>query len=42
VKKLPEALRRWAWRLAIAAALLSAIGYYSPRSALPLMCKIWG
>jgi len=42
VKKPPETLRRWFWRLAVAAAILSVIGYFSPRSALPLMCKIWG
>ncbi len=40
--KLPESLHRWLWRFAIAAAILSAIGYFSPQSALPLMCKIWG
>jgi hypothetical protein len=42
VKKPPESLRRWLVRMAIAAAILSAIGYLSPQNALPLMCKIWG
>jgi hypothetical protein len=42
VKKLPEGVRRWLWRLLIAAAILSAIGYFSPQSAIPLMCKIYG
>jgi len=42
VKKLPDSLRRWLVRLAVAAAILSVIGYFSPQNALPLMCKIWG
>jgi hypothetical protein len=33
---------RWVSRIAVAAAILSAIGYFSPQSAIPLMCKIYG
>jgi len=42
VKKLPDSLHRWLVRIAVAMVILSAIGYFSPQSALPLMCKIWG
>jgi hypothetical protein len=42
VRKLPDSLRGWLLRIAIAAAILSAIGYFSPQNAIPLMCKIWG
>ena len=34
--------RRMAIRIAVAAAILSAIGWFSPQNAIPLMCKIWG
>jgi hypothetical protein len=30
------------WRLAITAAILSAIGYFSHPAVSPLMCKIYG
>jgi hypothetical protein len=42
VNKLPQDLRRWLIRIAVAAAILSAIGYFSPQNAIPLMCKIYG
>jgi hypothetical protein len=42
VRKLPDGLHRWLVRIAIAATILSAIGYFSPQSAIPLMCKIYG
>jgi hypothetical protein len=42
VKRLPDSLVRWIWRLGLAALMLSAIGLFSPQSALPLMCKIYG
>jgi hypothetical protein len=42
VKRLPEPLLRWGWRLLAAAAILSLIGWFSPQAALPLMCKIYG
>jgi len=42
VKKLPDDLLQWAWRLGIAAALLSTVGYFSTPAVTPLMCKIYG
>jgi hypothetical protein len=42
----PPTVRRqllaWAWRIGIAAAILSLIGYFSSPSVSPLMCKIYG
>jgi len=35
-------LRRWIWRLALAAAILSLIGLFSNPAVMPLMCKIYG
>lgn len=32
----------WLLRLAVAAAILSAIGYFSHPSVSPLMCKVYG
>jgi hypothetical protein len=32
----------WARRLAFAAAILSAIGYFSNPPVSPLMCKVYG
>lgn len=37
-----EPLLRWAWRLGMAAAILSAIGYFSTPTVSPLMCKVYG
>jgi hypothetical protein len=34
--------RRWLLRIAIAVAVLSAVGYFSNPSTSPLMCKIYG
>ncbi len=34
-------LRRWLIRIAIAAAALSLIGYFSSPTVSPLMCKIY-
>jgi hypothetical protein len=42
VRKLPDNLRGWLLRIAIAAAILTTIGYFSPQNAIPLMCKIYG
>jgi hypothetical protein len=39
---LPDPLIRWVWRLGIAAAILSLIGYFSHPAVSPLMCKIYG
>ena len=33
---------KWARRLAIAAAILSLIGYFSNPTVSPLMCKVYG
>jgi hypothetical protein len=34
---------RWALRLAISAAILSTLGYFSgPAGSIPLLCKIYG
>jgi hypothetical protein len=44
-RPLPElspALKRWIWRLAIAAAILSLIGLFTNPAVMPLMCKIYG
>jgi len=38
----PHRVRAWAWRIGIAAAILSLIGYVSSPSVSPLMCKIYG
>jgi len=35
-------IRRWLWRLAIAAIILSLIGWFSAPTVSPLMCKIYG
>jgi hypothetical protein len=40
--ELSPTLRRWIWRLAIAAAILSLIGLLSTPAVMPLMCKIYG
>jgi len=42
VRKPPDRLIRWIWRIAIAVAILSAIGYFSSPTVSPLMCKIYG
>lgn len=39
---IPERLRRWLIRIAIAVALLSLVGYFSNPSVSPLMCKVYG
>ncbi len=42
VKKLPDPLMHWTWRLLVAATILSTIGYFSTPAVTPLMCKIYG
>ncbi len=42
LSKLSPAVKRWLWRIAVAAALLSLIGLTSHPSVSPLMCKIYG
>lgn len=37
-----DSARRWLVRIAIAVALLSAIGYFSHPAVSPLMCRIYG
>ena len=41
-RHLPQGLRHWLIRIAIAVAVLSLIGYFSNPSVSPLMCKIYG
>ena|GEM_PF-1961083 len=40
--RLPPALFRWLFRIAVAAAILSLVGWFSRQSVSPLMCKIYG
>ncbi|MDX9995498.1 MAG: hypothetical protein RBS28_09245 [Rhodocyclaceae bacterium] len=42
LNKLPPALKRWLWRIAIAAAILSLIGLSTHPTVSPLLCKIYG
>lgn len=37
-----DRVRRRFWRIAIAVAILAAIGYFSNPVVSPLMCKIYG
>jgi len=42
LNELSPAVRRWLWRIAIASAILSLIGFFSHTPVMPLMCKIYG